>query len=384
MCGFAFYIRNNLHGSTYKTILMGDTVNAAISHVVQAFRNNLRPDPTLDETGQRSSILKRQIKGYRDTDPAKTHQACLPLIVWKHIWSRGQTLQNDEFTLAISTLVIGALFFAMRSCEYSSVDESDGARKTKRLTLHNIRFFNKDNRGLLLEIPHTANTSTLSTSECVSITFISQKNGEKNCTITQHRSSDKDLCPVCTWASIILQTRSYPKTRDSTPVNAWWNQDTNKLEYITSTQIRNHIRTSARTIGLKKLGVDLKRIVTHTIRTSIAMLLYMANVRVVTIMLIGRWKSDAFILYLRKQVKEFTEGVTEQVMSQPADVFLSIPNPTAAGGVPTHLLTDHDDPGIPNRDSLALSSSGRFSGQGFSNTTNAVDPYHPPAFHLWG
>ena len=115
-----------------------------------------------------------------------------------------------------------------------------------------------------------------------------------------------------------------------------------------------------------------------------AMLLYMANVRVVTIMLIGRWKSDAFILYLRKQVKEFTEGVTEQVMSQPADVFLSIPNPTAAGGVPTHLLTDHDDPGIPNRDSLALSSSGQFSGQGFSNTTNAVDPYHPPAFHLWG
>ena len=40
------------------------------------------------------------------------------------------------------------------------------------------------------------------------------------------------------------------------------------------------------------------------------MAMYMANVPVYTIMLIGRWCSNAFLVYLRKQVKEFTAGVS--------------------------------------------------------------------------
>jgi hypothetical protein len=54
------------------------------------------------------------------------------------------------------------------------------------------------------------------------------------------------------------------------------------------------------------------------------LLLYLANVRISAIMLVGRWKSDAFLLYLQCQVNEFTAGVSQQIVTQP-DMFFSIP-----------------------------------------------------------
>jgi hypothetical protein len=41
----------------------------------------------------------------------------------------------------MADLTIGAFFFAMRSCKYSSVAERG---KTKLLTVGNIRFYTKD------------------------------------------------------------------------------------------------------------------------------------------------------------------------------------------------------------------------------------------------
>ena len=38
------------------------------------------------------------------------------------------------------------------------------------------------------------------------------------------------------------------------------------------------------------------------------------KIEVYTIKLIGRWKSDAFLCYIRKQVKEFTFDVSTQMI----------------------------------------------------------------------
>ncbi len=60
MCGYAHFVRSNKEGKTNKTKLQGSTVATAISDMVQAFRQNLRPDPsTRDETGEKSAILKQ-------------------------------------------------------------------------------------------------------------------------------------------------------------------------------------------------------------------------------------------------------------------------------------------------------------------------------------
>jgi len=44
------------------------------------------------------------------------------------------------------------------------------------------------------------------------------------------------------------------------------------------------------------------------------MAMYLARVPVFTIMLIGRWSSDAFLHYIRCQVQEFSSGVASMMI----------------------------------------------------------------------
>lgn len=53
------------------------------------------------------------------------------------------------------------------------------------------------------------------------------------------------------------------------------------------------------------------------------MAMYLAGVPVYTIMLLGRWSSDAFLHYIHKQVKEFSNGVSKKMLTH--DKFFTIP-----------------------------------------------------------
>ena len=44
-------------------------------------------------------------------------------------------------------------------------------------------------------------------------------------------------------------------------------------------------------------------------------MVYLADVPVYTIMLIGRWSSDAFLRYIRKQVEQFSRHVAKQMLT---------------------------------------------------------------------
>ena len=85
----------------------------------------------LESGGTQSIALIRQIKGYVNADPATKHQKCLPIGVFKKLNQNKAT----NLTTAIGQLTVGALFFGMRSCEYSQVN---GDRKTKLLRTNNM------------------------------------------------------------------------------------------------------------------------------------------------------------------------------------------------------------------------------------------------------
>mmetsp|Transcript_52765 Transcript_52765/g.78637 ORF Transcript_52765/g.78637 Transcript_52765/m.78637 type:complete len:94 (+) Transcript_52765:186-467(+) len=58
------------------------------------------------------------------------------------------------------------------------------------------------------------------------------------------------------------------------------------------------------------------------------MAMYLAGVPVYTIMLIERWSSDAFLHYIRKQVKEFTLGISRKMLLTPD--FYTVPDEGAS------------------------------------------------------
>jgi hypothetical protein len=79
-------------------------------------------------------------------------------------------------------------------------------------------------------------------------------------------------------------------------------------EQITSHQVIVSLRVACATIGSAQLGFELEEIGTHSLRSGAAMEMYLAGVPVYTIMLIGRWSSDAFLRYIRRQVEQFSDA----------------------------------------------------------------------------
>ena len=81
--------------------------------------------------------MKQLIKAYKEADPPTQRQASLPIVVFYHLLQQS----NSPVGEAVGQLAGGALFFAMRSCEYSTTGEKKP--KTKCFRLRNITFYNK-------------------------------------------------------------------------------------------------------------------------------------------------------------------------------------------------------------------------------------------------
>jgi hypothetical protein len=189
----------------------------------------------MTDGGTMPILLKRQLSAYKAQDPNEKRQKAVPIsVITKVVQIFAQS--KDSLSSACAQLIVGAFFFAMRSCEYSKTSSPTESTTTKLLTLRNIRFFKNSEL-----IPHSHRA--LAHADIVSITFESQKNKTKFQTISLHKS-DAALCPVSTWAAIVQRIRSYPSTSDSTRVNTYQTSG-GKLLHISSAQIRQKIRSAA-------------------------------------------------------------------------------------------------------------------------------------------
>jgi len=74
------------------------------------------------------------------------------------------------------------------------------------------------------------------------------------------------------------------------------------------------LRKAVRTVGKARLGFDLADVGTHSTRSGAAMTIYLNKQPICTIMLLGRWSSDAFITYIRRQVQDFSTGVSDSMI----------------------------------------------------------------------
>ena len=94
---------------------------------------------------------------------------------------------DTNFGTAIANLLTMAIFFCMRLFEYLAIPAQE-ERKTKLLTVSGFRFFSSTK-----EVPFNKTEEDVIT---VTITFVNQKNGEKQKSITLHDTKNNILCPV--------------------------------------------------------------------------------------------------------------------------------------------------------------------------------------------
>ena len=307
---FAMALRQGrFSGPAYDT-LVESTVRSTISFVSQKFREDDRPNPTKDEDGELGRLLSRLFRAFKNEDPNPKQQKALPIGVLREL----AKLQVTESQKAITQLAIGAIFFAMRSCEYLSAPQAE-KKRTAVLKLKNIRF-NKDHRTLSHDSP------LLEFADSVSITFEFQKKDERNDTVSQMFTGDPLLCPVRSWAAIVRRIWSYPGASLETPVSAVWRDD--KIDHISSKELIARLRASVIAIGEDRLGFKADDIGTHSIRSGGAMQMFLGESPVYVIMMIGRWSSDAFLRYIRKQVEMFSHNVSRRMLRY--EIYWHVPN----------------------------------------------------------
>ena len=99
-------------------------------------------------------------------------------------------------------------------------------------------------------------------------------------------SKDATLCPVCLDAALLQRIRGNPQAIDDTPISAVWRND--RIKHVTSGEMIEALRAAVIAIGKDSLGIKAGEVETHSIRSGAAMVMYLGECPVYTIMVIGR------------------------------------------------------------------------------------------------
>ena len=206
---------------------------------------------------------------------------------------------------ATTWLLIGAIFFAMRSCEYLKTSAEE-KKRTKIIRVGDV-LFKKNNRISKHDDPN------LHTSDLVQIKFCFQKNDKRDVCIHMFRSGDSLLCPVIAWAKTVQRVRKIPESNDDSKVCLFQDQN-NRIDLIRADHVRSKLRAVVDVLGEIKLGFTKDNIGLHSIRSGGAMAMFLSGTSVIVIMRVGRWSSEAFLEYIRDQVESFTKGVSNRML----------------------------------------------------------------------
>lgn len=268
----------------------------------QAFLSAGYEDSGKDSLGKTAFILQRQFKGYENNNPAEKPQKALP---FELIQCMTQRWSKDPMKIRFHILILVAFFFAMRSCEYLRVS---GSCRTQPIHLCNIVF--RDYKSWIIR----HDSPILHKAKSVLITYRFQKKDLRDDTITQSRSGHSLFCPVQACAALVRQMLA-DKNKPTDPIYKF-RQENGAMADLHSKMallmLRNFVKTCGDEFNIKHDEIGL-----HSMRSASAMAMYLNGIPVYTIMLLGRWSSDAFLRYIRKQVTEFSRNVSRKMIHCP-------------------------------------------------------------------
>ena len=245
--------------------------------------------------------MQEQFRGYKNTDAKVKKQKALPLSVLRKL----HNLAHSDKDKAISWLLIGAIFFAMRSCEYLKTGPEE-SKRTKIIRLRNINF-KKDGKN----VDHS--DGDLPSADLVMITFEFQKSTKRDQVVHMYKTNDKVLNPVLAWATTVQRLlKTIPNVSGDTKVCTFWTGQ--KVIDIDSNLSRAKLRSVVALIGELELGFSKDEVGLHSIRSGGAMAMFLSGVNEIIIQRVGRWASDAFLEYIREQVDSFTVGVSQKML----------------------------------------------------------------------
>jgi hypothetical protein len=157
------------------------------------------------------------------------------------------------------------------------------------------------------------------------------------------------MCPVKAAAAIVQRISTYdiPRQNSKIPrINLVQSGD--MLYTIPFTTFLQRIRLIVDSLSQEKLAFTSADVGTHSNCSGGAMGMFLTGTPVYTIMLMGRWSSDAFMPYIRKQVLQLSHGISSKMLTY--NEFFTVPE----------FGHSHADGALQNRGGVTLASSSQF------------------------
>lgn len=164
--------------------------------------------------------------------------------------------------------------------------------------------------------------------ETISILFCDQKIRVKGVFRMAWATSVPTSCPIVSFAHIVRQVSSLPSATDDTLIYNHYKAISNHsfLAVTNTTMTLSLLRVATSLIGKEVLGYQVADVGTQSIHLGAAMTLILLGQHTAwRIMLAGCcWQSQAFLIYIRKDIQQFSRGISERMISNPN--FYHVPN----------------------------------------------------------
>ena len=245
------------------------------------------------------------LRGYEKEDPPPKRQKAVTPALLLDLVSYAKGLPN--WAKHAADLIVGGYFFAMRVCEFCST-ENPG--RTRKLTLGDVVFRDQDSLVVDQRNPKLGDEAMF-----VTICFSDQKNGTKMERRSHKKMGQEILCPVRSWARVVQRIRCQFRTQDNNKIPVCAYKEGDRAKEICSAQVIQLLRSSCNFHdGENRYGINVSELGTRSIRSGAAMALALqGSTSDQKIMMLGRWKSTAFLHYIRPQVLEWAGDAALQM-----------------------------------------------------------------------
>lgn len=305
---FAMRCRQGLLAKNKKSKpIGGKRVEEALRAVGAKFVQLGLPDPHLTEAQKYKPRLKGIFQYFQNDDQAPSRVAPCCLTILKALVEVLRDHPNQAHAEAVINLAALAFYFLCRPGKYTHSTAAE-PRKSTPFWLKDVLFGTPTRNNLNAAICslHDVRRSTF-----VALVFTDQKNSVRDKTVGHCPSEDPFWCPTKRVGRRVEYLRHQNAPPD-TPLYTCYNQHC-QPHYIITLDITTCLRKAA-TVVYHTTGILPNCISGQSLRSGGATALLCTNWDKDKVQLLGCWKSDAMLRYLRMQAMQATSEASKAML----------------------------------------------------------------------
>ena len=271
-----------------------ETVKEYIKQTVKYFTSQGQPDPTLTITGNRAPIIQDILNESERWENVANRREPLTWQMVDHVRMTAASESIDSLEQAMVDWLTIGMFTGFRLSEWAQADSVVAKKTSQGKTPWKL---SRKHDSIAIIRSDVSFGKSSKGSEYVAIIYRWQKNGQNGEKVLYGSSQGNPTrCPVTAMRNILCRADRLKLPPDA-PL-AWFAEGKQR-HLITDKHICSILRPTAREVyGIDNLD-DLKRWSSHSIRVGACVLLHEQGAEPMLIQNQLRWRSDAFLTYLR-------------------------------------------------------------------------------------